>query len=233
MERNYITDLQITDAYSQYLSEQISSRASFLLSPNGTPVSKEYPENESASKFYDKIWKRKPKYNAVHPYMPVIVDLYKKYSQNVSNILEVGAGFGNLAVMLIEAKKPLSYTAYEFSKAYKHIEKLFKNIPMDCETHVYAESFRECSNIEKYDTFIATEIFEHIFWDIEFILKIPKGASLFFSVPTKHGKGHVRAFLLPESVWLRYHDFLDILEIKTVCLHEGIPKWWCVAAKKK
>lgn len=230
MPMNCKHDFVMTEEYNAYVKEQIEPRIDFLLAPDGTPISKEYPEKESGPKLYNKVWKRKPQRDNIHPYMPVMVELCKKYSPNIKDVLEVGAGFGNLAIMVIEALDLSSYTAYEFSKAYKSIEERFEKVPI--ETHVISESFRECSNLERFDCVIATEVFEHIYWDIEFILKIPKDTHLYFSVPAKHAKDHVRAFLLPDSIWARYHDLLEIYEIRTVCLHENFPKWWCVAAHK-
>ena len=227
---NLNTDFKMNNTYSKYIDDQMSAGKDFLFSLDGVPISKEYPEKEVSSEIYDKIWDKKPHHNNVHPYMSIMAELCKKHSPDVKHIIDVGAGFGNMAIMFIDKIKPLSYTAYEFSNAHEKITERFKNV--SCETNVIVDSFRECS-LEKFDCVVATEIFEHICWDIEFLSKIPSGTYIYFSVPSHHSIVHVRAFLVPESIYLRYDDVVDIIDIKTVYRHKDIPKWWCVAARKK
>jgi 2-polyprenyl-3-methyl-5-hydroxy-6-metoxy-1,4-benzoquinol methylase len=212
------------------MEEQIHELKNHVIDSDGVPISKEFPERELGSKMYNKVWKRKPKYDNIHPYMPVIVELCKTYFPTANNILEVGAGFGHLAIQFIDTLTPESYTAYEFSSAAKKLKKRLKK--MTCETAVYQDSFRDIENFGNYDCVLALEVFEHIGWDLEFLSKLRKGMWVFFSVPTKHAKNHVRAFLTHESIWKRYQDVLDIHEIRCLCLRTDFPKWWCVAACK-
>lgn len=230
MEENYKHDFAMTDIYKKFMDDQINNLLNHFIDSEGVPISKEFPERELGSKAYNKVWKRKPQRDSEHPYMPVTIELCKTYHSTAKNILEVGAGFGNFALSFIDTFTPESYTAFEFSSAAKKLKKRLKKLA--CETVVCQDSFRDVQNFDNYDCVIALEVFEHISWDLEFLSKLKTGTWVFFSVPTKHAKDHVRAFLTHASIWKRYRDIVDISEIRCLCLHPDFPKWWCVAACK-
>ena len=230
MELSYKLDFKTTPIYEEFIEEQIHELQNYFIDSEDVPISKEFPERELGSKAYNKVWKKKPQRDDEHPYMPVTIELCKTYQPAAKNVLEVGAGFGNFALNFICTFTPESYTAYEFSSAAKKIKKRLKKLA--CKTVVYKDSFRDVENFDNYDCVIALEVLEHISWDLEFLSKLKKGTWVFFSVPTKHAKDHVRAFLTHESIWKRYRSILKIHEIRSLCFHPDFPKWWCVAACK-
>lgn len=231
MQPSYKHDFKMTPIYEKFMEEQIHKIKNHILDPDGIPISKEFHKRELGPKTYNKIWRKKPKYYDKHPYMPVIMYLCQTYYPTAKNILEVGAGFGHFAVKFVSTFNPDSYTAYEFSSAAKLLKKRLGELP--CKTTVYKGDFHDMEDYDDYDCVIALEILEHINWDLGFLLRLKRDTWAFFSLPTKHAKNHVRAFLTHKSIWKRYRDILDIREIKSLCLYENFPKWWCIAARKR
>jgi len=226
-KHNFVT----TNKYKEFMKSQLAEKSHKLV--NGVVVSKEFTDRERDKDFYSKTWDRHPNRDKYQPYMEESIEMIKEKDCVPKNVLEVGAGCGNMLQKFITEFEPESYTAYEFSNSVKKINKKLKGIKVRTKISVVNDTFKDIEDIERYDCIIAHEIFEHIKWDIEFIEKIKAGTNLFFSVPTKHAKDHVRSFLTHESIYERYSSLVHIQEIRAICLHPEIYKWWCVSSVKK
>ncbi|MCK5604324.1 class I SAM-dependent methyltransferase [Candidatus Pacearchaeota archaeon] len=185
-------------------------------------------KNEVGPEVYNNFWRENPRYNTSHPYIDETIMLMCKSVGHIDNVLEVGAGFGHMAKDVITRYSPTSYTAYEFSDAMDSMSKLLEPLETDCTISLFKDTFRDVTDFYRYDCVIALEIFEHINWDLEFIEKIRRDTWVFFSIPTKPSKFHVRHFLMEDEVRVRYGELLDIKEIVF-----APNKWHCVAAKRR
>jgi len=185
-------------------------------------------ENEAGPEQYDEHWSQRGSYMREHPYERSVVEMIKRSGHKPVNILEIGAGFGFTVLKILREFEPETYVAYEFSSAVYHIRGLLYNFKSNSEVFLFKKSFRDMSSPELYDCIIALEIFEHITWDLEFIERLAPGAKVFFSVPNKPGKFHVRHFENEKEIMDRYESILDIKEITFVP-----NKWWVISSIRK
>jgi 2-polyprenyl-3-methyl-5-hydroxy-6-metoxy-1,4-benzoquinol methylase len=220
-----------TDVYRKYVRQQIKSKK-HIIGEDGVPVSLEYLDRERDKEFYDESWATHPDRDKIASYMVETANLISEHNGDPKRVLEVGAGCGGMVVEFFNRFNPEKYVAYEFSDAAKKITQKVTDNELK-NVSVIQDSFKDLNDFSEYDTIIALEIFEHIGWDLEFISKIPSGKWLFFSVPVKHAKDHVRAFIDHKSIVKRYGDMLDVKEVRSLCLHKDMYKWWCVASQKK
>ena len=185
-------------------------------------------ENEVGPEQYDNHWSCKCSYIQEHPYEKHMVEMIKRSGYKPVNILEVGAGFGFTLIKVLQELKPKTYVAYEFSSAIYHIRGLLYNFKSNCEVFLFQKTFRYIHNPKPYDCVIALEIFEHITWDLEFIERLSPGTKVFFSLPNKPGKFHVRHFENEKEITDRYESLLDFEEITFVP-----NKWWIINSTRK
>lgn len=229
-ERTFVCDFKIDKQHRARINKGLEDKTYY--EDNGYIVSVEFPKRELGVSSYDKYFDTNVKYGKhEHKYAKPLCRLAKEHARSFKAILEVGAGFGFGIERLVNTFKPEKYVAYEFSKpAAKRIRSVVKRIK--CKSEVHEETFKgiDCSS---FDCVVACEILEHINWDREFIESLPSGCMLLMSLPLFHAFNHVRGYFLPNSIWYRYHDLLDILEIQTVLGKNGKPKWWIVCAKRK
>lgn len=184
--------------------------------------------NEVGPVLYDEFWRRNPNYIKEHPYVQPIVDMLKKLEVTPENVLEVGAGFGFTAKKIIEELKLSVYTVYEFSSAMLHLRGLMSSLNRSCKVNLMWQTFENIKDANTFDCIIALEVFEHICWDLDFIGKLAPGTKVFFSVPSKAAKLHVRHFENDDEIYERYDMLLDIKKI------EFVPhKWRCVSSVVK
>lgn len=72
-------------------------------------------------------------------------------------------------------------------------------------------AYDEKNYIDGFDTYIATEVFEHLD-DIRIIRNIPAGKEVIFSVPSFPDRSHLRMYT-EQIIRKRYRDLIDIKEI--------------------
>jgi len=185
-------------------------------------------ENEVGPEQYDEHWSCRGSYIQEHPYEQPAIEMIKRSCSKPINVLEIGAGFGFTLIKILQEFKPETYVAYEFSSSVYHIRGLLHNLKSNSEVFILKKSFRDMFAPELYDCVIALEIFEHIIWDLEFIERLAPGTRVFFSVPTKPGKFHVRHFENEKEITDRYEDLLDFKEMIFVP-----NKWWVVNSIRK
>jgi 2-polyprenyl-3-methyl-5-hydroxy-6-metoxy-1,4-benzoquinol methylase len=236
---NFINEFKCGKFRKKFIEKMIRT-GEFYRNKNGVVLSKEYPENEKNNFNNDGYGKKKPK-NRKKNHYPVINRLCKKYYSSPTNVLEVGPGNGYFAKMYINKFKPKSYTLYDTSD---RMIKIIKNKFLGedrTKINIKNKSFKDIpkSEFNNYDCVLGLQVFEHINWDKEFLYSINSGTWVFFSVPRVHGFNHVRAFMTPDSIYYRYHDVLDICEIREVVrtIHfkskHNYPLIFAVAAKRK
>lgn len=189
---------------------------------------KEIPENELEAQEYNDLWNKVSKYAKEHPYVNEMVELMITHCPQPLNVLEVGSGFGFAAKKILKTLDPQSYTMYEFSNAIDYAMDLIGPVDVDCHMDYVKDTFRNIDDMHVYDCVVAMEIFEHIVWDLEFIEKIKSGSDVFFSVPLKPSRFHVRWFNTIKEVRDRYGELLDIKQERFVP-----NKWWCIASKRR
>lgn len=189
----------------------------------------EVPENEVGPEHYNAFFKRNPKYKSTrHPYIKPIINMMWESKCKFTNILEIGAGFGLASEEIISKFKPESYCGYEFSNAMSGLRERLNQFSTLCNISLINDTFKDIDRMDRFDCVIALEILEHINWDLDFIKKINPGTKVFFSVPTKPNKLHVRHFIDKDSIIKRYSEFLEINSI------EFVPhKWHCVYAIRR
>lgn len=235
---NFINKFKCGEFRQKFIEKMINT-GEFYRDKNGVILSKEYPENEK-NNFNNDGYGKKPKYIKKDHY-PVVCKLCKKYYPSPINVLEVGPGNGYFAKMHIKKFKPKSYTLYDSSERMVKILNSKFSGEDRTKINIKNKNFKDIpkSEFDNYDCVLALEVFEHINWDKEFLYSMNSGTWVFFSVPRLHHSRHVRAFMTPDSIYYRYHDILDIYEIREVVrtIHfkskHNYPLIFAVAAKRK
>jgi SAM-dependent methyltransferase len=228
---DFVCDFVADKKMRQYVKDLIQEGLYHKI--DGCVVSREFPERELSASSYDEYFKNNLRYgNTQHKYIKPLFSLACKHANSFNSILEVGAGFGHGIERIVNKFHPSRYVAYEFSlRAANQLRAI--GARLNCQFEVRQETFQnvDCSG---FDCVIGCEVLEHINWDRAFLSSLPSGCFVMFSVPIAHAFNHVRAFLLPDSIWYRYHDLLDILEIQTVYSKKNVrPKWWVGCARRK
>ncbi len=237
MKFNYKTNFKL-DIYRQKFINKTIKNGKFYINKDNIILSKEYPENEIKNLNSDSYSKKKFK-DKKRKYYIIIEKLCKQYYPNSINVIEVGAGTGRFAKMYISKFKPKNYILYDSSKLM--IRRIKKKLKTQNFTKIIIKnkSFKNISELNKYDCVIALEALEHINWDKEFLSSISHGTWVFFSVPRVHAFNHVRAFLTPDSITYRYKDILNIYEIREVRRNinfkskHNYPIHWAIVSQKK
>ena len=223
--------------HRQYVSHINNSlRKGHCVLKDGFLVSVEQDGRELGGEAYDDVFQKKIEaFNHSLPYYGEIIKLARKYKLAPKNVLEIGAGFGSFAVEFVDRMNPIKYVACEFApfpfsflrdrSKKSNFSPLHKNI--------YDLS---ADYVETFDCVIALEVLEHIKNDLGFLNKVSSGADILMTLPTQESFNHVRMFLLPCSVWERYHKVIDIKEIAAIYIERGkktrCPKWWAIIGKK-
>lgn len=126
-------------------------------------------------------------------------------------ILEVGAGTGGLAELLLKAGLP--YSGFDFSS--KAIKKARIRVGSDDCLFVRDAYDRDSYN-EKYGIIICTEVLEHIENDIAVIKNWRIGSHCVCSVPNFDSKSHVRFFRDTRQVAERYSSVINITNVQKI-----------------
>ena len=185
-------------------------------------------KNEKDHVYYSEFWSRNPKYGEILPYMRPMLEIIKATCEP-KHVLEVGFGFGHMIAMVVDEIRPKTYTGYEFSDSFDYAEVMLQGVNNeDCTIDLINYTFRYSADLNKYDCVIAQEIFEHIIWDLEFVKEIEAGTWVFFSVPNKPAKCHVRHFGNKDEIHDRYDGLLDISDIRFLN-----NKHWIVTSKRR
>jgi len=158
---------------------------------------------ERGCEWYDKLYEEDER-NKYSPKGGLYVKAYSLISKG--NILDIGCGSGRLVKVLQDNNYSGQYLGVDFSK--NAIDYCKKTYPF--------YSFRVSDvfdiSMERFDTIISLELFEHINDDIELIKKIPKNKTLIFSVPSFGGPSHVRYFEDITEIKKRYNCLLNFEE---------------------
>jgi len=221
-------DFVLNSEYTKFINQGIRNGLVFFDKNYGL-IYKELPENEKSKSDFNQLFDSKGEtYKVAHPYYNAAVDLINRHCKNPHNILEVGAGYGLFAEVLVTIKKPDSYTCYDFSDVIDNLDTSnYDNFI------VKKENLFNIDNHADYDCVIALNVLDHMRKDVEFIQKLKLGTFVFFSLFNRYVDDCVRSFLLPEDIQNRYQDSLDIKEIKCIRQKKGNGIWWVVAAERR
>jgi acetyltransferase-like isoleucine patch superfamily enzyme len=163
--------------------------------------------------YYDKVFRSTLKYHCQPQESPyyvmwcVIVNLIN----NKERIIELGCGTGQLAKLLIEDGKTYE-KGYDYSA---EAIKVAKRLNDKGDKFVIKSIFDVKFN--KGETYLATEVFEHLDEDLQLINLLPKGARLIFSVPNYWSTTHRRVFKTATEIAERYTN-LEINNVYEVLL---------------
>ncbi len=133
------------------------------------------------------------------------IDMYRAVTALVprgSSVVELGCGAGQLAEMV--RRRCGRYIGLDFSP--RMIEQ--------AQMHVMGGDFRladlRTDPIPVAETYIATEVLEHLADDRGLLESLPVGATVIFSVPSFDSESHIRLFPNRGDARRRYEDLLTI-----------------------
>ncbi|MCP4267544.1 MAG: class I SAM-dependent methyltransferase [Candidatus Brocadiaceae bacterium] len=172
---------------------------------------------EYKADFYDKMYKKggyqgvydlPVKRSYYYPLFKVILKKIRKLPLSLPRILEVGAGTGGLAEMIL--RHGYSYKGFDFSSVA--IENAVRRTGRsDC--FVVADAYEQSSYIDDYNTIICTEVLEHAEEDLRIIKQWQKDSFCICSVPNFDSESHVRFFRTEDEVFKRYSSAIHIEKI--------------------
>jgi len=152
----------------------------------------------------------------IKKYMPLYLDVFGLIKENIgpgNRIVEMGCGIGTLAKLLF-ANNYKNYLGFDFSSDMIEISK------NENPNQLFMQFDLRDADIKKYYTgcshFICLEVLEHIKDDFAVLNLLPKGAMLFFSLPTNDAKAHVRWFKKKEAIYDRYSSVINIQSCQKV-----------------
>jgi len=162
---------------------------------------------EQNSQFYNNI------YDSVLSYQHHYADsLYYKLWQELSKwiepdmkIIDLGCGSGQLANLLYDIGIK-NYIGIDFSQTAIDMANKINQIKT---FQFICADFRTCP-IPEGDTYMLSEVLEHVQDDLELLKKIPDNKRIIASVPNFDCSGHVRYFLNENSVSKRYNKIINI-----------------------
>jgi trans-aconitate methyltransferase len=120
-------------------------------------------------------------------------------------VADLGCGTGRFA-RLLTYHGVTSYWGVDFSP--KRIEEARRYVP---EVEFEVGDLREArirARFPEFDTFIVTEVLEHIEDDLGLLAALPQGALVVYSVPTFDAAAHVRVFEDVAAIHRRYGSIL-------------------------
>lgn len=167
------------------------------------------PDIERPTSFYDESFRkagwRKPVLEARHNY--IITELERL---GVKTILDIGCGMGPLLSLcrdrgLICYGFDFSPVAIEICRKHNKLENVWVGNALDKENYV-----------DEYDAYLATEVLEHITWDLDVIKNLKPGIPFIFSLPNwaNPESSHVRCFRSSAAIRQRYGQIVNIKSIK-------------------
>lgn len=172
---------------------------------------------EYKADFYDKMFKQggyqgvfdlPVKRSYYYPLYKVVLKEIRKLPLPRPVILEVGAGMGGLAEIIL--RHGYSYKGFDFSSVA--IEKAVRRTERpDC--FVVADAYEESSYTGGYNTIICTEVLEHAEEDLRIIEQWQKDSFCICSVPNFDSESHVRFFSTMDDVIKRYSVEINIEKI--------------------
>lgn len=145
----------------------------------------------------------------------VLVDRLR--NQKPDFVFDVGCGPGQFAAFLRDRGIP-NYLGLDFSsESIEMARRMCPEFDFVCEDAHTSDYFSKLS----YDTFIATEFFEHIEGDLDILNRVKKGTKVFGSVPNFPNPGHVRHFETERDVANRYEEGLANFKVDSFLLGNG------------
>ena len=153
--------------------------------------------------FYDRLLD-----NPATPYLGPVIDspylpMYLAVADLVpsGSVVELGCGTGRLAAIL---DRGASYVGLDF--APRLVEEASRHYPR---ATFWVADLRT-DPIPDAQTYVATEVLEHLDDDLALIERLPIGATVVLSVPSFDSESHVRFFPEARSASERYGALLDI-----------------------
>lgn len=172
---------------------------------------------EYKTEFYDKMFKQggyqgvydlPVKHSYYYPLYKVVLKEIKKLPLSRPVILEVGAGTGGLAEIILS--RGYSYKGFDFSSVA--IEMAVRRTGRsDC--FAVADAYEKSNYIGDYNTIICTEVLEHTEGDLRIIEQWEKDSFCICSVPNFDSESHVRFFRTTDEVFKRYSAEISIEKI--------------------
>jgi glycosyltransferase involved in cell wall biosynthesis len=153
---------------------------------------------EKSSEYYDKLFDNSSDMSRYY-------HIYDKISKmNLGSVLDIGCGVAMLQNFISD------YHGFDFSK---------KAVEIANNLNVWVGNAYDIKNYGNYDTYIATEVLEHLD-DIKILGNIPSGKKIIFSVPSFEDESHLRVYT-EQLIKNRYKDILDIKEIYIFSWNNG------------
>jgi len=169
--------------------------------------------------------------------VPIYSTLWEKVANLVSNsgyskVIDFGCGPGQFAEIMNSIDSDVKYVGYDFSDVA--IARAQSKKISNCEFSVrdlYKYSLDE--GIEENHAYVCLEVLEHLEGDLSLLEKIPKGKTLFFSVPNYDSTGHVRVFKNQKEVTDRYGHMFELEHQKTISWNNSKNKIFIYSAIKR
>ncbi len=145
---------------------------------------------------------------------------------NARKVLDIGCGSGYLGTMM--KTSGIDYVGFDFSReAVKFCQNKNLNVFLG-----NAEDLDVIINSDKYtndwDSFVCTEVLEHIEDDISVVKQLPLYKPIFISVPDFGHKSHVRHFKSEKDVEKRYGEYFTSLVIEKIGKRYLLRGWKCL-----
>jgi 2-polyprenyl-3-methyl-5-hydroxy-6-metoxy-1,4-benzoquinol methylase len=168
---------------------------------------------QRSADWYDRKFSSTSKYRSAYNDAPyyflwtVIADRLRR--DNLTRVLEIGCGSGQLAALLFDQAIE-TYTGLDFSPTA--VEYAREAAPGGRFVVGDARSSTLYREVE-HDVLICTEVLEHIEEDLAVLSNFRSGVRCMFSVPNYTSESHVRFFPDASAVVARYGRFFDALDI--------------------
>lgn len=165
--------------------------------------------------YYDGVYEKSASYSAPWEeshYLELWMKILEAFeAKGATSVYEIGCGTGQLASCLSAKMPDLEYRGIDFS------EKAIDIARSKSDSDFQVADLRDEGLFDyDFDTLVATEVFEHIDDDREFIKRIPDGKLVIFSVPNFDDPAHVRFFTGYTDVASWYSPCFKLLDISWI-----------------
>jgi trans-aconitate methyltransferase len=172
--------------------------------------------HEQDPSYYDRIYRKIGRYKLpwnrsnLAPVWRRLADAL--VAADVTSVLELGCGTGQLASCLKERIPKLEYTGLDFSPVAIWIaEGLYPHLRFELKDFNDDDVFDAA-----VDAVVLTEVLEHLDDDRALLRRIPKGTLVAFSVPNFDDQGHTRYFDTEKDVIDWYAKSFQTLDVSWV-----------------
>jgi SAM-dependent methyltransferase len=171
--------------------------------------------------FYNKIYSNSVNYD-LHYSESLYFKIYEKVLtllDKSDTIIELGCGTGQFAQYL-EDNKCIYYIGFDFSDVAINKAKSKSNQCFMC-LDILTDEIKF-----KYDTIIALEVFEHLYYE-DVLKKLMPGKKIIFSLPNFKTREHIYAWGSEIEIRKDFEEFVNILSVEKV-MQKGKKEWYLI-----